>query len=126
MIFFTLPIQPPHYNYRANFTTENVCSRWLAAAAHCYDDLNEGVDSQPRKILTNTLRDNTIYKENIEMKKVYKHPNYVYGLLYDDIALVQLGRRISYNFTEVSKQHKWVKIKSILIFRTYQFLASCL
>ena len=35
------------------------------------------------------------------MKKIYKHPNYEYTSLYDDIALIQLDRRIEYNFDVV-------------------------
>ena len=43
-------------------------------------------------------RDNTIFKEQIEIKKVYQHPSYVYPKLYNDIAVVELGRRIVYDF----------------------------
>jgi len=75
--------------------------RWVLTAAHCYDDLNEGVESKAREIQVNTIRDGTPFKESIERKKIYKHPNYVYQRLYDDIALVELGRRISYNFDKV-------------------------
>ena len=35
------------------------------------------------------------------MKKVYKHPHYRYPSLYDDIAMIELGRRIEYNFDKV-------------------------
>ena len=44
------------------------------------------------------LRDNTQYKEIIEMKKVYKHPLYEYPSLYNDVAVIELGRRIEYDF----------------------------
>ena len=36
------------------------------------------------------------------MKKVYKHPHYRYPSLYDDIAMIELGRRIEYNFDKVN------------------------
>ena len=39
-----------------------------------------------------------MYKESIEIKKIYKHPNYVYPNLYNDIALLELGRRVKYDF----------------------------
>ena len=50
---------------------------------------------------TSARNDNRGFQELIEWKKVYSHPNYVFPRLYDDIALVQLGRRIPYNFTKV-------------------------
>ena len=34
------------------------------------------------------------------MKKVYTHPNYKYPSLYDDIAVVELGRRIVYDYEQ--------------------------
>ena len=40
-------------------------------------------------------------QELLEMKKVYTHPNYVYPSLYDDIAVVELGRRIVYDYEKV-------------------------
>ena len=32
------------------------------------------------------------------MKKVYKHPLYEYPSLYNDVAVIELGRRIEYDF----------------------------
>ena len=32
------------------------------------------------------------------MKKVYKHPLYKYPSLYNDVAVIELGRRIEYNY----------------------------
>ena len=49
----------------------------------------------------NTLRDGTPFKEVIEVKRVYQHPNYQYPKLYDDIAVVELGRRIPYDYEKV-------------------------
>ena len=46
---------------------------------------------------TNTLRDGTPYKELVEVKRVYKHPLYSFPRLYNDIALLELGRRIEYD-----------------------------
>ena len=37
---------------------------------------------------------------------MYKHPNYQYPKLYDDIAVLELGRRIDYNFEKVSLRSK--------------------
>ena len=35
------------------------------------------------------------------MKKAYIHPAYKYPSLYDDIAVVELGRRIVYDYDQV-------------------------
>ena len=34
----------------------------------------------------------------MEIKKVYKHPLYIYPNLYNDVAVVELGRRIEYDY----------------------------
>ena len=47
---------------------------------------------------SNICRDNTQYRELVEIKKVYKHPSYSYPSLYTDIAVVELGRRVEYDF----------------------------
>jgi hypothetical protein len=45
-----------------------------------------------------TIRFNTQYRETIEMKRVYRHPLYEYGRGYNNIALIELGRRIVFNY----------------------------
>jgi len=72
--------------------------RWIVAAAHCYNDFETDASNKPREIKINTIRDNTQNKELIEMKKAYIHPHYTYPSLYDDIAVVELGRRIVYDY----------------------------
>ena len=46
----------------------------------------------------NTIRDGTPFEEVVEIKRVYKHPNYKYPNLYNDVAVLELGRRIEYDF----------------------------
>ncbi len=46
----------------------------------------------------NTIRVNTKYSEIIEVKRYFKHPLYKFGRAYDDIVLVELGRRIVYDY----------------------------
>merc|ERR1712223_1084561 len=77
-----------------------VADRWVVAASHCYDDFRNGVTDGPRKVRVNTIRDNTPYKELVEIKRVYKHPNYRFPNLYNDVAVLELGRRIEYNYTK--------------------------
>ena len=72
-----------------------VADRWVVAASHCYDGVSPG---SPRRVRVNTVRDNTPYKELVEIKRVYKHPNYKVPNLYDDVAVLELGRRVEYNF----------------------------
>ena len=68
---------------------------WVLAAAHCYAD--QDPDYGPRKVKVNTIRDGTAYREVIEVKRVYKHPFYVFPRLYNNIALLELGRRLEYD-----------------------------
>ena len=64
------------------------------AAAHCYENRGNELTG---KVKTNTVRDGTPYKELVEVKRVYKHPLYSFPRLYNDIALLELGRRIEYD-----------------------------
>jgi len=75
-----------------------VSDRWVVAAAHCYDEFEASATNKPRSIKINTIRDSTENIEIIEIKKVYKHPKYKYPNLYDDVAVLELGRRIEYNY----------------------------
>jgi len=75
-----------------------VTDRWVVAAAHCYDEFEVSATNKPRQVKINTIRDNTEHIEIVEIKKVYKHPLYKYPNLYDDIAVLELGRRIEYNY----------------------------
>jgi len=75
-----------------------VSDRWVVAASHCYDDFRNGVSDGPRKVRVNTIRDNTGALELVEIKRVYKHPNYKFPNLYNDVAVLELGRRIEYDF----------------------------
>ena len=68
--------------------------RWLLSAAHCFRDVT--VTGHV------TIRDNSENENIIGIKKLYKHPYFQYPSLYDDIALVELGRRIVFNFDDVS------------------------
>ena len=53
------------------------------------------------QITVQNLRDGTPFKESIEAKRVYQHPHYQFPLLYNDIAMIELGRRIPYDYEKV-------------------------
>ena len=42
------------------------------------------------------------FQEQIAVKRIYKHPGFKNGELYDDIALIELDRRIEYDFDKVN------------------------
>ena len=57
-------------------------------------------------MIINTIRGKTIFQENIETKYVYHHPNYTYPSHNDDLALIELGRRIHFDYGKVGSSHK--------------------
>eukprot|EP00092_Neocalanus_flemingeri_P070336 GFUD01086316.1.p1 GENE.GFUD01086316.1~~GFUD01086316.1.p1 ORF type:complete len:596 (-),score=125.76 GFUD01086316.1:106-1893(-) len=72
--------------------------RWAVTASHCYDDVQESATIGPRQVRVNTIRENTQNKEFIEIKRVFLHPLYKNPNLYNDIAMVELGRRVEYDY----------------------------
>ena len=48
------------------------------------------------------IRPGTKFNETIEIKRVYRHPyNYYPPQLYNDIVVLELGRRIPYDYDKV-------------------------
>ena len=41
-----------------------------------------------------------LFQEFVEVKNIYLHPEYRYGELHADIALVELGRRVEFKLDE--------------------------
>ena len=70
-----------------------ISDRWAVSTAHCYDD-------QPYSDKKRTLRIRvgTQFEESVEVRNVYKHPGFRTGRLYNDLAVLELGRRIEYDF----------------------------
>jgi len=75
-----------------------ISDRWVVAASHCYDDFGASASTGPKQVRINTIRDNTANKELVGIKRVFKHPLYKYPNLYNDIALLELGRRVEYDY----------------------------
>jgi len=75
-----------------------ISDRWVIAASHCYDDFGAAATAGQKQVRINTIRDNTENKELVEIKRVFKHPLYKYPNLYNDIALLELGRRVEYDY----------------------------
>ena len=46
------------------------------------------------EIKTIIIRDGTINQDQIEIRRVFKHPNFKFPSLYDDIAVAELGSLI--------------------------------
>ena len=70
-----------------------IADRWAVSAAHCYDEYDI-----ENKIEVVTIRHGTPFEETVEIRKVYRHPDYKNPRLYNDVALLELGRRIEYDF----------------------------
>ena len=86
-----------------------ISDRWAVSTAHCYDD-------QPYSDKKRTLRIRvgTFFEESVEVRNVYKHPGYTTGRLYNDLAVLELGRRIEYDF---ERSHHLPTLWNILSFR---------
>lgn len=90
----------PEYPLKASGGSGYFCAatiisdRWAVAAAHCYEGHGNSLRG---KVRTNTVREGTPFKEMLEVKRIYKHPLYSFPRLYNDIALLELGRRIEYD-----------------------------
>jgi len=74
-----------------------ISDRWMLSAAHCYDSLQATFDIRSTSFRT-YLPD---FKESVLQKRVFKHPNYRLPELYNDIALVELGRRITFDYDKL-------------------------
>ena len=70
-----------------------IADRWAVSAAHCYD--NYDIEDKKRVV---RIRHGTPFEETIEIRKVYRHPDYKNPRLYNDVAVLELGRRIEYDF----------------------------
>ena len=44
------------------------------------------------------FRDNTNFVERIEIKRIYRHPLYKFPQLYNDMVVLELGRRVVFDF----------------------------
>ena len=77
-----------------------------------------------------SFRDKTGNIETIEQKRVFKHPLYKFPTLYNDVAIVELGRRIEYNYDKFGDspdcmdQQKYDnvgKLSTVQVLDTFEF-----
>jgi len=74
-----------------------ITDRFAVEAAHCWDNYQEDSFGDIR---FKQLRDGTKFQEIITVKKVYQHPEYRAPILYNDIAVVELSRRVTYDYDQ--------------------------
>ena len=53
-----------------------------------------------KALLSILFRQGTSNEDSQEVKRIYRHPLYKYPNLYNDVAVLELGRRIEYNFNK--------------------------
>ena len=56
-----------------------------------------------KKIIKKTVffhRQNSDFEEVLDIKRVYTHPLYNNNQLYNDIVVIELGRRVEFDFTK--------------------------
>jgi len=73
-----------------------ITDRWAVSAAHCYDSY--GTDDKKNVV---RIRQGTPFEETVEIRNVYRHPAYRFPRLYNDVAVLELGRRIEYDFERI-------------------------
>ena len=73
-----------------------ITDRWAVSAAHCYDKYGYNDEDEKRRTLR--IRVGTPFEESVEVRNVYRHPDYRTRRLYNDVAVLELGRRIEYDF----------------------------
>ena len=81
-------------------STDSYCGATLISdkiaisAAHCFDEFGTYSSYNSIKI----IQFNSFNPEWIEVIQVYNHPDYLYPNLYNDIAILKLGRRIQFDY----------------------------
>ena len=68
-----------------------ISDRFLLTAAHCVKEQVNGA------VQVVTIRDGTKHQETIAISRTYVHYNYIEGSFYNDIALLELGKRVLKN-----------------------------
>jgi len=77
-------------------STIPITDRWVLGAAHCYQQyLAEQFDNIQQIELQNPKNRSS---EFVEVRKIFTHPGYFINSSYNDISLLELGRRLIYDF----------------------------
>jgi len=75
-----------------------ISDRYAITAAHCFE--THAINPREKRISV-TIRDGTIYQESIGVRRMWIHPQRnvaFFGAAYFDIAVLELERRIIYDF----------------------------
>jgi len=72
--------------------------RFVVTAAHCIAEFDTIGSNTRETTRTVVIRDNTPFKEIVEVKRSFIHPYYSPGPVDNDIAVFELERRIIYDF----------------------------
>ena len=72
-----------------------ITDKFAISAAHCFDF---SPSSESKIMIVLTINSLTSEKEVVEILRVFNHLQYKYPTLYNDIAILKLGRRIKYDY----------------------------
>ena len=71
--------------------------QWAVSAAHCFDDFASEFTEETRRVRVVTICVNATNTLVVDIKMVYTHPFYKYPHTNNDVAVLELGRRIEYD-----------------------------
>ncbi|XP_040581572.1 CLIP domain-containing serine protease C9 [Lepeophtheirus salmonis] len=93
--FFYYKTEEENSNRRIICAATTISDRFIISAAHCYINFRGSTLSRINSMI---IRDDTNHTEEIEMKRIFIYPSFQLPSLYNDIAVIELGRRIKFDY----------------------------
>ncbi|CAB4059709.1 unnamed protein product [Lepeophtheirus salmonis] len=93
--FFYYKTEEENSNRRIICAATTISDRFIISAAHCYINFRGSTLSRINSMI---IRDDTNHTEEIEMKRIFTYPSFQLPSLYNDIAVIELGRRIKFDY----------------------------